>query len=386
MYSLIAYFYLLYYFCSLVTYSLATTACITSLSAYGLTNIIVMPVTTRSRAKLLSKVKIGISRTLSSDPTIIGDSSNNNITTHTSTSHQYTGDEITTTNLPILDDFYTITSTNQDHHHLELQSSSLVPTDFEVSKFQNSSSLILPTTMTDCHNYSFSKIFDMEADCQDTKLLINYSSSDLGYMDQILQLFASLSAQIENRTTSMSQDFRQVVQDNQIFKQEMCAEMDELRQLLYHPKLSSPLPGLSDSMVPPLPEPSAMQPPSSSQNMQPPSRSGFHQVSQGSMSTSASLNSNPDLQTQMMYMLPESFSKLSSALSEKSSELKSHWPKFSGDVKKLRPWYLAIIAQISLPPWQEYDSTKHDIVSTTSNIPIIIGSRNFYKNCWMVKK
>jgi hypothetical protein len=51
--------------------------------------------------------------------------------------------------------------------------------------------------------------------------------------------------------------------------------------------------------------------------------------------------------------------------------LKSEWPKFAGDIKKFRPWYLAIIAQLSLSPWQEYyDSTRNNIVSTMSNISL----------------
>jgi len=66
-------------------------------------------------------------------------------------------------------------------------------------------------------------------------------------------------------------------------------------------------------------------------------------------------------------MLTEAFSKLSTVLSDKSSDTKSDWPKFSGDTTKFRSWYLAIIAHLSLPPWQElYDSAKHDIVSYTS--------------------
>jgi hypothetical protein len=79
-------------------------------------------------------------------------------------------------------------------------------------------------------------------------------------------------------------------------------------------------------------------------------------------------SSSTDMQTQIMYMLTESFSKLSTVLLDKSSDTKSDWPKFSGDSHKFRSWYLAIIAQLSLPPWQElYDSARHDIVSCTSN-------------------
>lgn len=56
-------------------------------------------------------------------------------------------------------------------------------------------------------------------------------------------------------------------------------------------------------------------------------------------------------------------------MTEKSNDVKSDWPKFAGDPKQFRSWYLAIIAQISLPPWQElYDTTKHDVVTVTLNV------------------
>jgi hypothetical protein len=56
------------------------------------------------------------------------------------------------------------------------------------------------------------------------------------------------------------------------------------------------------------------------------------------------------------------------AIVDKMSDVKSDWPKFLGDSKKFRAWYLAIMAQVSLPPWQElYDSTLNDVVNMTSN-------------------
>lgn len=82
----------------------------------------------------------------------------------------------------------------------------------------------------------------------------------------------------------------------------------------------------------------------------------------GSVSSSSS-----DPHSQMMMMFADSFSKLLNALTEKSDS-KSDWPKFSGDQKKFRAWHLAIMAQLSLPPWVElYDSSTIDIVHTTSN-------------------
>jgi hypothetical protein len=69
----------------------------------------------------------------------------------------------------------------------------------------------------------------------------------------------------------------------------------------------------------------------------------------------------------MMLLLTDSFKKLSSALTDKS-DFKSEWPKFGGDMKKFHSWYLAIMAQLSLPPWSEfYDHSKNDIISHATN-------------------
>jgi len=70
----------------------------------------------------------------------------------------------------------------------------------------------------------------------------------------------------------------------------------------------------------------------------------------------------------MMALMVESFTNLSKALSDKSTDSKSEWPKFAGDPKKFCPWYLAIITQLSLPPWQEfYDRSTNNIVQITNN-------------------
>jgi len=76
-----------------------------------------------------------------------------------------------------------------------------------------------------------------------------------------------------------------------------------------------------------------------------------------------------DIQAQMILMWTESFSKLSTALVDKNQDTKSEWPKFYGDAKKFRAWYLSIMAQISLPPWQEfYDQANNTVVESNMNI------------------
>ena len=70
-----------------------------------------------------------------------------------------------------------------------------------------------------------------------------------------------------------------------------------------------------------------------------------------------------DFQSQMLLLLNDTFAKLSTV-----SESKSEWPKFSREPTKFREWYLAIMAQLSLPPWQSlYDPIKNDIVTSTTN-------------------
>jgi len=75
-----------------------------------------------------------------------------------------------------------------------------------------------------------------------------------------------------------------------------------------------------------------------------------------------------DIQSKMMLMMMESFSKLTMAFSESNLKTRHDWPKFSGESKKFRSWYLGIMTQISLPPWSElYDASKHDIVASSTN-------------------
>jgi hypothetical protein len=86
----------------------------------------------------------------------------------------------------------------------------------------------------------------------------------------------------------------------------------------------------------------------------------------------SNLGGSIDTQNQVMLMLAESFTKLSTVMvQEKSSDVKYEWPKFSGDTKLFKAWYLAILAQLSLPPWQDlYDASRKNIVKTTSNVSL----------------
>jgi len=80
----------------------------------------------------------------------------------------------------------------------------------------------------------------------------------------------------------------------------------------------------------------------------------------------ATLTADP--QTQMTLMLTETFSKLTTTLLEKKDDSKYDWPKFSSDPKKFRPWYMAIITQISLPSWKDLcDPATNDVRKSTMN-------------------
>jgi hypothetical protein len=70
----------------------------------------------------------------------------------------------------------------------------------------------------------------------------------------------------------------------------------------------------------------------------------------------------------MLQLLNDTFSKLSTAITNTKNDTKSDWPKFSGEVSKFKDWYLAIMAQLSLPPWSSsYDPVKNDIFTSTVN-------------------
>jgi hypothetical protein len=175
------------------------------------------------------------------------------------------------------------------------------------------------------HNFGSFSTPPMAADCQYS------SSSPMASPEQIdiNQLFTALSTQITNQTNILQDHIRQ----------------NDLSTNTIGP---TPSPVFSVS----LPIPASSSPLSSSTIP----------------TSSPGLSPTNDVQTQMMMMLTESFSKLSTDLSYKNNDTKSDWPKFSGDSKKFRAWYLAILAQLSLPPWQElYDPTLNDIVAVTSN-------------------
>jgi hypothetical protein len=178
-----------------------------------------------------------------------------------------------------------------------------------------------------------------------------------------------IANQIIIQTNSLRDEIRenelQITQDNESFQTEMRDEINALHNLLQGQQVSlagmtsttSPCPLSAGPGLSPLPT-------GSSPNISSPMIS----VSQGSSTNATGPQVSGDIHSQMMLMMAESFSKLSTVLSESKQDSKSDWPKFAGDSKKFRDWYLTIMTQVSWTPWNKfYDSTINDVIATTTN-------------------
>jgi len=179
-------------------------------------------------------------------------------------------------------------------------------------------------------------------------------------------LFSLIKNHITEATQQISGDVRNIAENNAKFKQEVKEELDEMRKVLAEQKRSSNIDS-SPSSPSPL-QVNSMMHLDTSIPFSVPNTIGQHPSAPvASSQTTPHQAGTTDTQSQLLMMLTESFSKLSTALSEKSDS-KSDWPKFSGDGKKFRSWYLAVMAQVSLPPWSKfYDSSRNDVILTTSN-------------------
>jgi hypothetical protein len=172
----------------------------------------------------------------------------------------------------------------------------------------------------------------MEGDCTDSNGI-----SSVPNMQDLTQLLSNLSLQITSQNAQLSNDIHEVVERNDAFKQEVRSELDELRALIWD--IKNPLSTQNPTAGPSTPVLSTL-----SAAVPTPVTSTLVSAHL----TSAASNQS-DQQSEMVLLFVNSISKLSSVLGEKS-ESKSHWSKFSGDQKKFRAWYYAIMAQISLPP------------------------------------
>jgi len=200
--------------------------------------------------------------------------------------------------------------------------------DFEISnsiklEYQNTrvSSQVIP------HNSSFSNFFIMEDEQDETYnqgvALRTNTTHDMMDMNA---LFLAITDQIKTATQQISTDFKKATEENADFKKEIREELDDMRKVLADQQHLLNISSSSAQVNLPSPTPvvSVSTPTVPSTPVGPVSS-----VPQ----TSSVCGSGQDLQAQMMLMLTDSFTKLSSALLDKP-DIKSDWPKFAGDSKK----------------------------------------------------
>ena len=234
------------------------------------------------------------------------------------------------------------TSSNAANQPSQVITSSLDPSNFKkecnfeisnLSQFETLESSVGHHSIS--HSSSVSDFSIMEDDDADflsqNEALQAKTTQDIADMNS---LFAAITSHLTNATQKLSTDFQQVIATNDDFKKEIRQELDEMRKILADQKRILKIDQHQDT------------PPNAnvSQHNLPVATSPSSSVTVPSMHQTTSTSSVPsrspsdsDMQAQMMLMLTESFTKLSSALQDKS-ESKSDWPKFAGDKKKFRSW------------------------------------------------
>ncbi len=338
---------------------------------------ITMPVITRSKSRMLHRCGVASSQVClacSSGTAADLPSQHSTSTNYTSSDSIYYHATSRPTELPISSfSSLDLPLPSSDNSILESAGRNL---KFETLKSVESTSTVLISksssqTITSNHNSSIFELVNMEADCQDLDVSqdndVRTSAPVPSEMKGLLEsLSMSLVTHISSQTTILKDQIIQNderLQESQVrFKQEVQSELDEFRKLMDQQQrwFESRLHQISSSGqtttttaptdAPILPVPTISVP------------------SVTSSSSIPSTSTDTALHSQMMMLLSDSFSKLSSALTEQKQDSKAEWHKFTGDPKKFRAWYLGIMAHLSLPPWTElYDSSTNDVVVTTSN-------------------
>ncbi len=255
----------------------------------------------------------------------------------------------------------TPSSSEQDSY-----SASSNDSEFEISNFENSeilfSTSFLPSSISNSSQFS-----PMESDCKEDHA--SGSSPTISTSnDEILKVLTALSSQMVvghqdlqkqllSSNNFLKAELHKVKEENEKFRLEMRAEM--------HNSTSSSVPSVPSNT------PTIVNPPVLTTSM-------------SSMGSPPTPTSSDDFQTQMLTVLNDTFAKLSSVISNtstvlqdtktaisesKSSDSKTEWSKFTGDPKKFRAWYLAVMAQLSIAPWQSlYDASTNSVVTSTSNV------------------
>jgi len=201
----------------------------------------------------------------------------------------------------------------------------------------------------------------MEEDCEEHGSSV--SQTPPAEMSTFFTSFSSqLSGVMDQLQTQMKATDMRLAATQEAFHQEIRSEMDTLRNMVVRQSL--PTAGVSQSTT------SVLFASTSSSS---PTVSMSSTTSHGHVSPPPQVSSliSNDVQAQLLLTLTESFSKMSAVLTDRSSDTKTDWSKFSGDTKKFKSWYLSIVAQLSLAPWNEfYDHTTNMIVTITTNQPL----------------
>jgi hypothetical protein len=172
---------------------------------------------------------------------------------------------------------------------------------------------------------------------------------------KMMDTVQDLQHQLVQNDLKFTVELQKILQENETFRQNIIADVQRSSLMMNPasvvPWTSATFLGSSPSVLP--------------SNT---SSSGVSAVS----TTVLPVSPPQDFQQQMLSMLNDTFSKLITVMTKsKATDSKSDWPKFSGDTKKFKHWYLAIVAQLSLAPWKEfYNSTSNTLVKTTGNISL----------------
>jgi hypothetical protein len=325
-----------------------------------------MPVITRSKARLLTGLSKELSEAISSTSSkefLESSSHPSTISSVTNILQHTTQLQLTTTNISSLPLLRSSLSSSPLLDHCASIEDKLFQTsnlEFQNLEFSNAAS----TPISSLVPVTSSLFSNMEANCKGDLSDLKMSPD----MINIAQMIANLSLLMTNQTQSLedklSRDFNTVIRDNKTFKNNLRAELDGIRQLLDRYKISSDPNTMPSS-------PSSHSPAPTLSSLPQPQVHTQGNVSPTPVAPSHSLLSVPDPQTNLMIMLTETFSKLNTTLSEKKEDIKYDWPKFSVDQRKFHAWYMAIVTQISLPPWQDlYDATMNDVRLITTNLSI----------------
>jgi hypothetical protein len=198
----------------------------------------------------------------------------------------------------------------------------------------------------------------MESDCVDhtnSSVRNEGTSSNQDNIMQMLNLISSkmmdtiqdLQQQLVQNDLKFTEEIRRLSQENETFRRTIIADLQTSQPSATTNQVVTSTSSIQNVSTPPVATP----------------------ISSGLLSVSQTGGSNQDFQQQMLSMLNDTFSKLTTVITDvKNTDSKSTWPKFSGDTKKFKHWYLAIVAQLSLAPWSAfYDFTNNTLVKTTTD-------------------